>query len=196
MLFFCSVAFLIAAFLAPDRYLPSGNETALQIGGEIEKLTEKIQVLKQEHILPPEKAQVLEKDLDRIRQEALGKDPAKTILFADCAGLVKDGTSGREHIIEESELYQPYFLKTFDDSVAGHSTIGNPVADVDNAYGTPSPSVHFRHGGMANVLWMDGRVTAKRVDFSKQSNWDGASPVNNDIGWFGAGDFSLWGDYR
>ena len=55
----------------------------MQIGGEVQKLTDKIQVLKQEQILPPEKAQVLEKDLDRVRQEALGKDPAKTMEAID-----------------------------------------------------------------------------------------------------------------
>jgi hypothetical protein len=78
-----SAAFLCAAMLAPDRYLPSSDGNALQIGGEIEKLTEKIQLLKQEQILPPEKAKVLEKDLDRIRQEAMGKDPAKTMEAID-----------------------------------------------------------------------------------------------------------------
>ena len=106
MLFFCSVAFLIAAFLAPDRYLPSGNETALQIGGEIEKLTEKIQVLKQEHILPPEKAQVLEKDLDRIRQEALGKDPAKTMETFDHLeqSLGKAAADAAESAIKQTEM--------------------------------------------------------------------------------------------
>lgn len=76
------VAFLVAALLAPDRYLPIGDES-LQLGGEMQKLTERLQVLKQEQILPPEKVEVVEKDLDRIRSEALGKDPAKTMEALD-----------------------------------------------------------------------------------------------------------------
>jgi hypothetical protein len=83
MLLMTSAAFLVAAFLAPDRYLPSGSATVLQIGGEVQKLTDKIQVLKQEQILSPEKAQVLERDLDRVRQEAVSKDPAKTMEAID-----------------------------------------------------------------------------------------------------------------
>ncbi len=83
MLLLTGVAFLVAAFLAPDRYLASGQGTALQVGGEMQRLTDKIQVLKQEQILPPDKAKVLEKDLDRIRREALGKDPAKTMEAID-----------------------------------------------------------------------------------------------------------------
>jgi hypothetical protein len=82
MLMMMSIGFLAAAMLAPDRYLPTA-EPSLQIGGEVQKLTDKIQLLKQEEILPPEKAQVLEKDLGRIRQEAAGKDPAKTMESID-----------------------------------------------------------------------------------------------------------------
>jgi hypothetical protein len=76
-------AFLVAAFLMPNAYLPAGNENALEIGGEMQKLTDKVQGLKEQEILPPEKADALEKDLERIRQEALGKDPAKTMEALD-----------------------------------------------------------------------------------------------------------------
>lgn len=75
-------AFLVAAFLAPDRYLPVGDD-GLQLGGEMQKLTERLQVLKQEQILSLEKAEIIEKDLDRIRSEALGNDPAKTMEALD-----------------------------------------------------------------------------------------------------------------
>lgn len=78
-----AIGFLAAALLAPDRYLPSGGETALQLGGQMRQLAEKIQVLKQEEILPPEKAQVLERDLDRLRQDASGRDPAKSLEALD-----------------------------------------------------------------------------------------------------------------
>jgi hypothetical protein len=82
MLLLTSTAFLIAALLAPDRCLPAGNAT-LQVGGEIQKLSDKLQVLRQEQIVPPERAKVLEKELDGVRNEALGKDPAKTMEMLD-----------------------------------------------------------------------------------------------------------------
>ena len=66
----------------PDRYLPT-TDASLQIDSEMQKLTEKLQVLKQEQILPPEKARVLEKDLSRIRHEAEANDPAKTMEALD-----------------------------------------------------------------------------------------------------------------
>ena len=105
MLLITSTAFLVAAFLAPDRYLPSGGETGLQIGGEMQKLTEKIQALKEEQILPPEKAQVLERDLDRVRQEALGKDPAKTMEALDHLeqSLSKAAADAAEMAIKQTE---------------------------------------------------------------------------------------------
>ena len=77
----------------------------MQIGGEMQKLAEKVQVLKQEQILPPEKAQVLEKDLDRIRQEALGKDPAKTMEAIDHLeqSFSKSAAEAAESAIKQTE---------------------------------------------------------------------------------------------
>ncbi len=100
-----SIAFLIAAMLAPDRFIPTGNETALEIGGEMQKLADKIQVLKQEKVLPPEKAKVLEKDLNRIRQEALGHDPAKTMETLDHLeqSLSKAASEAAESAIKQTE---------------------------------------------------------------------------------------------
>ena len=65
MLFLISTGFLVAGVYRTDRYLPAGD-TALEVGGEVQKLSDKLQVLKQEQIVPPERAQVMEKDLDRL----------------------------------------------------------------------------------------------------------------------------------
>ncbi len=75
-------AFLLAALLVPDRVLPSGARS-LEIGEEIRKLTEKLDVLKEEEILPPDRAESLENDLERVRREAQGTDPAKTMEALD-----------------------------------------------------------------------------------------------------------------
>ncbi len=77
-----AVAFLAAALLVPDRMLPA-DEHALEIGGEIQKLTEKIEVLKEEQILPPDRVDSLEKDLEQVRENAEGKDPGKTMEAID-----------------------------------------------------------------------------------------------------------------
>lgn len=81
-----SVAFLAAAFLAPDRALRSltpGRNDELQIGGEMKKLSEKLKILKQERIIAPEKADALEKNLAQVREDARSNDPAKTMEAMD-----------------------------------------------------------------------------------------------------------------
>jgi hypothetical protein len=82
MLLAGSIAFLLAALLVPDRVLPAGAKS-LEIGGEIQKLAEKLQVLKEEQILPPDRVEALENDLASIRREALGTDPGKTMEAID-----------------------------------------------------------------------------------------------------------------
>jgi hypothetical protein len=78
-----AAAFLAASFLVPDRYLPSAGERSLEVGAQVDDLAEKLQLLKQEQLMPPEKAQVLEKSLEQVRQEASGKAPAKTMEAID-----------------------------------------------------------------------------------------------------------------
>jgi hypothetical protein len=82
VLLLSALAFLAAGFLIPDRYLPLRPES-LEIGQEVQKLSEKLAVLQQAEVLPPEKAQSLQQDLERIRQAALGSDPAKTMEAID-----------------------------------------------------------------------------------------------------------------
>ena len=103
MLLTTSTAFLLAAFLAPDRYLPAAG--GLQIGSQLQKLAAKIRTLRQQQILPPEKAQVLERDLARAGQEALGKDPAKTMEALDHLeqSLSKAATDAAETALKQAE---------------------------------------------------------------------------------------------
>lgn len=99
-----SLGFLAAAFLAPDRYMPA-VDNALEVGGHLQKLTEKIQVLKHEDILPPEKAKALENDLSRLQKEAQGKDPAKTMEALDHLeqSLSKAAAEAAEKAIKQAE---------------------------------------------------------------------------------------------
>jgi len=83
MLLPAGLVFLAASFLIPDRYLPSVGGESLQVGKPMAELAEKLKLLKQEQLMPAEKAQVLEKNLERVRQEASGKEPAKTMEAID-----------------------------------------------------------------------------------------------------------------
>jgi hypothetical protein len=105
LLLLSSVGFLAAALLAPDRCLPVGRSSSLQIGGDIQKLTEEIRLLKQEQILPPEKAKILEKDLGRVQQEAQGDDPAKTMEALDHLeqSLSKAASDAAQSAISQTE---------------------------------------------------------------------------------------------
>ncbi len=104
MLLSAGVAFLAAGFGIPDRYLPA-REESLQVGTQMEQLAAKIEVLKQEQLIPPEKAEVLEKDLERVRREASGKEPAKTMEAMDHleASLAKAAAEAGEAAVKHAE---------------------------------------------------------------------------------------------
>ena len=104
MLWAASAAFVVAAFLMPDRALSAGGN-ALQIGGDIRKLADQLQVLTREQIVPPEKAKVLEKDLERVRADAQGNDPAKTMEAMDnlAQSFRKTAAEAAESAIRQTE---------------------------------------------------------------------------------------------
>jgi len=51
--------------------------------------------------------------------------------------------------------------------------------------GALDPSVHFRHGGFANVVWCDGHVTAEAPTKVGSKNSYGGDARKWVIGWFG-----------
>ena len=104
MLWAASAAFVVAAFLMPDRAL-SGSGNTLEIGSDIHKLADQLQVLAQEQIVPPEKAKVLEKDLERVREDAKGNDPAKTMEATDslAQSFRKTAAEAAESAIRQTE---------------------------------------------------------------------------------------------
>ena len=74
----CCTTFLLASFLIPTRFLGELASHRLLVGAEVEKLAEKVQLLKEEKILPPERAKSLEMALEQLQRDASGSDPAKT----------------------------------------------------------------------------------------------------------------------
>jgi len=74
----CSLAFLVASFFVPAQLFSKLGPERLVVDQEVERLAEKIELLKEEEILPVERAKTLEEALEQLRKEASGRDPAKT----------------------------------------------------------------------------------------------------------------------
>ena len=92
--------------------------------------------------------------------------PSTTIMFCDTA--FPQLSAGQLRLIEYSFAEPDKFL-----SAAG------------TLYGTPSPSIHFRHRDRANVVWCDGHASSeamKRSDGSASQRllvgWPGEKPDN------------------
>ena len=66
------------------------------------------------------------------------------------------------------------------------------VSPVGSLAGALSPSVHFRHGGVANVVWCDGHVTAEAPRTLGKKNVYGGDDKKNRIGWFGPARDNGW----
>lgn len=101
-------------------------------------------------------------------------NPANTVMFADSGFPVEKG------IIEYSFLETPYYPSP-----------ENPSGET--LWGYADPSIHFRHGFRANVLWADGHVTSEKFEWTKETdNWYGGNNAEHSIGWFGPKDNSLF----
>ncbi len=70
--------FVAAAFLMPVAVTGLEAERPLEVGRDVEDLAERIEVLKEESLLDDEQAERFERELEDLRQEALGDDPART----------------------------------------------------------------------------------------------------------------------
>lgn len=105
--------------------------------------------------------------------------PTETVMFADAAYSVPE--SGEPRLIEYSFAEAPFFTGSYTGSYTGAA----------------SPSTHFRHGGSANVLWLDGHVSGRALSFSGSTlSYAGfvseADNVAQNIGFFGPQDNSLF----
>lgn len=87
--------------------------------------------------------------------------PAETIMFTDSA-------FAQSAMIEYS-FAEPRFHPEF------------PAFRAD-------PSIHFRHGVLANVGWCDGHVDAHKMTFTHYSGSYRVDPARFGIGWFGEAD--------
>lgn len=99
-------------------------------------------------------------------------NPASTVMFADAA--FAETKKGVTRLMEYS-FVEPYLLLADNRPVEAYPAM---------------PSMHFRHDGLANVVWVDGHVTAESLSHSR-------SRVHTEqgVGWFGPADNSLFDPY-
>jgi prepilin-type processing-associated H-X9-DG protein/prepilin-type N-terminal cleavage/methylation domain-containing protein len=91
--------------------------------------------------------------------------PAETVMFTDTAFPRRDG-------IQEYAYAEPRFSE-------------GPLGRFRNSL---YASVHFRHGGLANVAWCDGHVTAEPASYIDGDNNYQGDAKKWLIGWFGPSD--------
>jgi len=106
---------------------------------------------------------------------SLVRNPAETVMFADTAMAKLDGT--RPYYLEYSFAEPPFFLDSRGEPVPGFYA---------------SPSIHFRHGGRANVGWADGHVDSQEMVPFDGVNAYGVRSSRVMLGWFGSLDNSLF----
>ena len=77
-LFGMSMAFVLIAFLLPQRFMKIAGAGRLDIDDEIRQMTEQVETLEEENIIEEASAEELEKKLEDISREAQADDPVKT----------------------------------------------------------------------------------------------------------------------
>jgi hypothetical protein len=81
----CAVLVAVG-LLMPDRYLRAVSAPSLELGSEVRDLAEKIEVLKQEKIIPAETAREMQESLEKLRKESVGTDPVAALESLDHLG--------------------------------------------------------------------------------------------------------------
>lgn len=102
--------------------------------------------------------------------------PSRTIAFSD-TGMAWEH-NGEQVIIEYAFAQAPWYV--------------GPGSTAQTAWGDPTPSMHFRHNGTANVLWLDWHATSEEMGSTTSQNPYGGDNRQLGVGWVGGRDFDLW----
>ena len=70
-----AAAFVVAVLIAPAP--AKATRTALDVHRDVDRLESRIELLRQEEVLQPERAEQMTKTLEQLRKDATGDDPAK-----------------------------------------------------------------------------------------------------------------------
>ena len=96
-----ATAYLLLGFLLPQRFILPASDPPLDIRREVVRLSGQIEVLKEEKLLEPARAEDLQKRLTQLSEEASGREPAKTLEALD---RVADTTSKKAKEAAEAAL--------------------------------------------------------------------------------------------
>jgi hypothetical protein len=101
-----AAGFVVLAFALPQSIADLGSGPSLEVGREVEKLAEQIEVLKEEKLLDPMRADELKQKLDQVREDAKGKDPARILEALDHVENVnrKTAQEAAEEAVKTEEL--------------------------------------------------------------------------------------------
>ncbi|HJW95022.1 MAG TPA: hypothetical protein VJ901_15510 [Thermoanaerobaculia bacterium] len=101
-----------AAFVIGAMLIPIGGASShhtLQLGADAKRLEEKIELLQEEKIIPPERADALQQTVEELKTNAAGDDPAKaweTLDAVDDAVTKAAGTAAEDAIRKGETLSQ------------------------------------------------------------------------------------------
>ena len=99
-----SAAFVMGAMLIPIG--TTSTRHRLEIGADAKRLEEKIELLQEEKILPPERAEVLKQTVEQLKTSAEGEDPAKAWETLDAVddAVMKAAANAAEESIRKGEM--------------------------------------------------------------------------------------------
>ena len=89
------------------------------------------------------------------------RQPSQTLMFADTA-------------MAESDCYTEYSF-----AIPRYFVVDG-VSVIDTGW-DPDPSIHFRHRNRANIGWVDGSVTSKKMGKYEETN---QADIKMKLGWF------------
>src|SRR5262249_17184101 len=78
----CGAGFVLLGFLLPQGFADLGQRR-LDVRREVDRLSRQIDVLKEEKVLQPARAETLKEKLEQVRRDAQGRDPVKTLEALD-----------------------------------------------------------------------------------------------------------------
>ncbi len=99
--------------------------------------------------------------------------PGETVYFTDTA------YNSGANIIEYSFAQPRWYFQA-------------PPNIPETGWGDPVPSIHFRHGGKANVLWGDGHVKPEGITLTPAAYAYTPDKPSTWMGWFGPEDFTFF----
>ncbi|MCI0684814.1 MAG: hypothetical protein L0Y71_22180 [Gemmataceae bacterium] len=81
--FLAGVAFLLVALLFPQSLMTLAGEPPLDITDEAQLVAAQLDILKEEKVLEPQRAEFLKERLQQLKDDASGKNPVKTLEALD-----------------------------------------------------------------------------------------------------------------